>query len=208
MVDRSFLDWPFLEPRHRAFAASLEEWAAANVPPLFDHHDVDGSCRRRTFLPGEVCRHDERCDLPRRRERRRDRLGRVAGHGAAVLAGPQPVRNGLRDTFDVGGERRIQMTVPGGVLADDVHDRRVRPPGIVEIREGIAHPRTEVQERRGRHVAHAPVAVRRAGHDALEQGEHAAHALHPVECGDELHLGGARIGETDFDTAREQRPQK
>ena len=28
MIDRSFLDWPFFEERHRALAGRLEAWAA------------------------------------------------------------------------------------------------------------------------------------------------------------------------------------
>ena len=42
-MDRSFLDWPFFEPRHRELAAGLEEWCAANLP--VDHADVDAACR-------------------------------------------------------------------------------------------------------------------------------------------------------------------
>jgi acyl-CoA dehydrogenase len=45
MRDRSYLDWPFFEAKHRAFADRLEAWAAHNVPGLVDHHDIDGSCR-------------------------------------------------------------------------------------------------------------------------------------------------------------------
>jgi acyl-CoA dehydrogenase len=39
------LDWPFYEPRHRALAARLGEWANAN---LGSHHgaDVDAECRK------------------------------------------------------------------------------------------------------------------------------------------------------------------
>ena len=43
MADRSFLDWPFFEPRHRDLAAALEEWCAAHLP--VDHGDVDAACR-------------------------------------------------------------------------------------------------------------------------------------------------------------------
>jgi acyl-CoA dehydrogenase len=46
MPDRSFLDWPFFDDRHRALAAELDAWAGATLPGLVDHHDVDGSCRR------------------------------------------------------------------------------------------------------------------------------------------------------------------
>jgi len=43
MSDKTFLDWPFLEPRHRALSGELEAWCAANLPT--DHSDVDASCR-------------------------------------------------------------------------------------------------------------------------------------------------------------------
>lgn len=45
MADTSFLDWPFFEARHRAFAAEVEEWAVAHAGHLTDHHDADGSTR-------------------------------------------------------------------------------------------------------------------------------------------------------------------
>jgi acyl-CoA dehydrogenase len=43
MPDRSFLDWPFLEPRHREWADKLEAWCAENLP--VDHRDVDAACQ-------------------------------------------------------------------------------------------------------------------------------------------------------------------
>ncbi|MFN3954875.1 MAG: acyl-CoA dehydrogenase family protein [Pararhodobacter sp.] len=43
MADRSFLDWPFFENRHRDWAQALDEWCAANLP--VDHGDVDAACR-------------------------------------------------------------------------------------------------------------------------------------------------------------------
>ena len=43
MSDRSFLDWPFFEDRHRALAAEVEAWAGAHLPG--DHGDVDAACR-------------------------------------------------------------------------------------------------------------------------------------------------------------------
>ena len=44
MPDRSYLDWPFLEPHHRALAERLEGWAAANLADM-DHSDTDAACR-------------------------------------------------------------------------------------------------------------------------------------------------------------------
>ncbi|TRC71313.1 acyl-CoA dehydrogenase [Mesorhizobium sp. WSM4310] len=43
MPDRSFLNWPFFENRHRELAESLEAWCAKHLP--VDHHDVDAACR-------------------------------------------------------------------------------------------------------------------------------------------------------------------
>ena len=43
MPDRSFLDWPFFEPRHRELAEKLEAWAQANLADI-DHSDVDAAC--------------------------------------------------------------------------------------------------------------------------------------------------------------------
>ncbi|HEY3813797.1 MAG TPA: acyl-CoA dehydrogenase family protein [Caulobacteraceae bacterium] len=42
MADRSFLDWPFFEPRHRAFAEALDAWAADNVAPLEADGEPEG----------------------------------------------------------------------------------------------------------------------------------------------------------------------
>ncbi|MGR3510918.1 MAG: acyl-CoA dehydrogenase family protein [Sulfitobacter sp.] len=44
MSDRSFLDWPFFEDRHRVLADELDGWAAATLGSL-DHSDVDAACR-------------------------------------------------------------------------------------------------------------------------------------------------------------------
>jgi acyl-CoA dehydrogenase len=54
MADRSFLDWPFFEDRHRALTLELDAWAAKVLPGLVDHHDVDASCRRLVAALGEA----------------------------------------------------------------------------------------------------------------------------------------------------------
>ncbi|MCV2868494.1 acyl-CoA dehydrogenase family protein [Defluviimonas sp. WL0002] len=43
MSDRSFLDWPFFEARHRDLAARLEDWCRGHLP--VNHDDVDAACR-------------------------------------------------------------------------------------------------------------------------------------------------------------------
>jgi len=54
MVDRSFLDWPFFEVRHRALAEELDAWTAREIAPLEDepHEDQDTVDR----LCGEICK--------------------------------------------------------------------------------------------------------------------------------------------------------
>ncbi|MEZ5912339.1 MAG: acyl-CoA dehydrogenase family protein [Paracoccaceae bacterium] len=44
MADRSFLDWPFLEPRHRELAQRAERWANDALAGI-DHSDTDAACR-------------------------------------------------------------------------------------------------------------------------------------------------------------------
>jgi acyl-CoA dehydrogenase len=43
MPDRSFLNWPFFEERHRTVAAGIEDWCRSNLPVA--HDDVDAACR-------------------------------------------------------------------------------------------------------------------------------------------------------------------
>ena len=49
MPDRSFLDWPFFEPRHKELALRLDEWAASTLPDIADpeetHNNLDETCR-------------------------------------------------------------------------------------------------------------------------------------------------------------------
>ncbi|MCL6285609.1 acyl-CoA dehydrogenase family protein [Ruegeria sp. 2012CJ41-6] len=44
MVDKSYLDWPFFEDRHRDLAAQLDEWAASELAGI-DYSDTDQTCR-------------------------------------------------------------------------------------------------------------------------------------------------------------------
>lgn len=44
MADKSFLDWPFLEPRHKDLAGRLDDWAGTTLAGI-DHADTDAACR-------------------------------------------------------------------------------------------------------------------------------------------------------------------
>jgi acyl-CoA dehydrogenase len=52
VADRSFLAWPFFEERHRALVASLDAWAARDLPRFEEVRDVDGACRELVALLG------------------------------------------------------------------------------------------------------------------------------------------------------------
>jgi acyl-CoA dehydrogenase len=54
MPDRSFLGWPFFDDAHRALAARLEAWTAAEIAPHeHDEHDVDTLSRRFVRMLGD-----------------------------------------------------------------------------------------------------------------------------------------------------------
>ena len=44
MPDRSFLSWPFFEPKHRELAEALQRWCADNIANRFSD-DLDSECR-------------------------------------------------------------------------------------------------------------------------------------------------------------------
>jgi acyl-CoA dehydrogenase len=68
MADSGFLDWPFLEARHRDWAAEVEAWAARHAEALSDERDADGSVIRLARAMGEAgllrvpCPEDGRLD--------------------------------------------------------------------------------------------------------------------------------------------------
>jgi acyl-CoA dehydrogenase len=69
MPDRTFLDWPFFEPRHRDWAAEVEAFASEHAEALSDEHDADGSTLRLAHAMGEAgllripCPEDGRLDV-------------------------------------------------------------------------------------------------------------------------------------------------
>jgi acyl-CoA dehydrogenase len=52
MADRSFLDWPFFEARHRELAGAMEAWCAAHLGAV-DHSDTDAACRALVAMLGQ-----------------------------------------------------------------------------------------------------------------------------------------------------------
>ncbi len=55
MPDRSFLQWPFFEDRHRQLAVALDDWATAEIDPLeHGEDDLDATCRLLVRRLGEA----------------------------------------------------------------------------------------------------------------------------------------------------------
>jgi len=53
MADRSFLNWPFFENRHRLLAEEANAWAEAGLAAI-DHSDTDAACRALVTALGEA----------------------------------------------------------------------------------------------------------------------------------------------------------
>ncbi len=160
------------------------------------------------LVPGGVGGQDQGRDLTRRGPRGLDRGGAVGGDVLGRRRGLHPVRDRPRQPLDVGGQRSVVGDVIGGMLAHHVDHAGVRLAGVVQVGEAVGEAGTEVQQGRGRLARHAPVAVGRAGHHALEQAEHAAHAGHLVQRGDKMHLRRAWVGEANIDPAGQQGSDK
>jgi hypothetical protein len=94
--------------------------------------------------------------------------------------------------------------VAGGMLADDDHQRSAGPAGVVEVRQSIAEPGPEMQQRRRGTSGHAAEPVGRAGRDTLEQAQHTPHLRISVERRHEMHLRRAWIRETDIHASGQQ----
>jgi hypothetical protein len=162
-------------------------------------------CGARCGLPGAVLGNDQGGDLAGRGECGLDRAGAVVGKLACGPRRVDPPRDGARERDDVARQRGVGRQVPGRVVADQVHDRRVSAPRVVQVCDAIGEARAQVEQRQRRPAGHARVAVGRARADALEQAQHGPDSRHRVERGDELNLGRAGVREADLDTGLDRR---
>ena len=142
MSDRSFLNWPFFEDRHRDLALRLEAWAAANLP--VDHTDVDAACRGLVSALGEagILRHSGGAKLDVRslcliRETlaRHDGLADFSfamqglGMGAVSLFGSEEQRRWLDKT-------RSGAAISGFMLTEPVAGSDVANMATTAVRDG------------------------------------------------------------------------
>lgn len=129
MSDKTFLDWPFFEDRHRDLATRLEEWCQAHLP--VDHGDVDRACRSLVAMLGaggwldhSGAGEGERLDvrtlcLIRETLARHDGLADFAfamqglGMGAVSLFGTEAQRRWLEKTRAGAAIAAFALTEPG-----------------------------------------------------------------------------------------------
>ena len=155
--------------------------------------------------PRRVGGQDQGGNPAGRGHRRLHRGGPIDTDAIRRFAAPHPVRHGPGEPLGVVGERRVVGSVPGRVVADDVHHRGVGAPRVVDVGGAVREPGSAMEQRRGRPSRHARVTVGASGHHRLREAEHATHAGDLVERRDEVHLRRAGVGEAGIDAAREQR---
>lgn len=44
-TDKSYLNWPFFDDKHRSLAEKIDQWCAENIHQKIDHSDVDHACK-------------------------------------------------------------------------------------------------------------------------------------------------------------------
>ncbi|WP_010396993.1 MULTISPECIES: acyl-CoA dehydrogenase family protein [Paracoccus] len=128
-MDKSFLDWPFFEARHRELAAALEDWSVKHLPA--DHGDTDAACKglvaalgQAGFLRHSGANEGERLDvrslcLIRETLARHDPLADFAfamqglGMGAVTLFGTPDQRKWLERTRAGQAISAFALTEPG-----------------------------------------------------------------------------------------------
>ena len=162
-------------------------------------------CHNSAFAPRGVGRHNQRRDLPRRGTRSNDRIGSVPAQIGDRSTRSQPRRTRPRDSFNIGSERRIELKMVARMLADDVNDRHMRSPRIMQIRQSIAETGTQMQQRACRFFRHTCVAIRRPGDHTFEQSEHTAHFRRPVQRRHNVDLRSSRIAEAGINPSTQQR---
>ncbi|MPM59317.1 hypothetical protein SDC9_106157 [bioreactor metagenome] len=134
-----------------------------------------------------------------------DGVGRLLGHLARAAHPAHPLRHGACQRLDVAAEWCIQVQVVAGVVAHDVHHRRVGAARIVHVGQCIGQAGTCVQQGARGLFGHARIAVCSAGDHALEQSQHAAHLRLAVQRRDEVHLRRTGVGKAHVHVVGQQR---
>ena len=186
-------------------ASAISSIAAATPAPA---RRGSGGGRPVGLEPGGVGRQDQGRDLAGRCAPPAPRGRASAATVCASRRAWHPTRHRPREAGDVGGERRVVLGVIGGMVADDIDDRRrARAAHCADWRARWRGP--------GQDAAASPPACPPCGHSRrprrsppLRTGRESRACRRPYPGGDETHLRGAGIGEADLDPRGHQRPHQ
>ncbi|MNO87480.1 hypothetical protein D3C76_789020 [compost metagenome] len=183
-------------------AGDIQQHIGGNAWRGYRRH---GCCDLAACIPADIRGQDQAGDAARCGTGSLDRRRSGGSDRSNLCSGARPDRDGTCPTFDVGGQWRVVLAVMGGVVANDVDDRRVRSSRVVQIGQAVCQAGAAVQQRGRRLAGNARIAIRRAGNDAFEQAQHAAHAGDAVERGNKMHFAGPGIGEARVHSTFQQR---
>ena len=107
--------------------------------------------------------------------------------------------------LDVGLQRGVVLRVVRRVIAHDVDHRDPGAARVVEVRQPVAEPRSQVKQGRGGRVRHPRVAIGSPGRDALEQGQNRPHLRHRIQRGDDVDLRRTWVREARVDACGDER---
>ncbi len=155
MADKSFLDWPFFEDRHRHLAGELEDWCADNLP--VDHGDVDAACRALVARLGEDGWLKHSAIEP-------DGTGRLDVRSLCLIRETLARHDGLAD---------FAFAMQGlGTGALSLYGSAEQRQWLAKTRAGEALPAFALSEpRSGSDVAHIEMTAVRDGDDYVLDGE-------------------------------------
>ena len=111
------------------------------------------------------------------------------------------MRERPRYAFDISRQRRVVLDVMQGMFTHNIDDARPGLFGVVQIRRSVCQTRAQMQQGGSGSIGHAVIAIRRAAAHALEQAEHAAHALNAIQRANEMHFRRARVGKAHLHPA-------
>ena len=159
-----------------------------------------GGRGRQRILPVAVGRGDDRADSPGLRQHRGLRAQRPQLRGAARFLAP--VRHNAGEIADPPVDEfmlRVVWLMIGGIGADDIDQRRIGAPSVVQHGDPVREPASDMEQREGRDALHACIAVGRPRHHVLLQAEDRPYRVRQAHFIDQLHFRRAGVGETGRD---------
>src|SRR5580698_5835846 len=109
--------------------------------------------------------------------------------------------NSMSQGRHIGGKGCVEAPMCAGVIADDVEEGHGRLARVMQVCKTVRQSRPKMEKGCGRLFHHASISICGSGRYSFEETEHGTHARYPVECLNEMHFGGSRVGEADLYSA-------